>query len=113
MYSLAFSRDIQDGEGDFYLEIPSLFVNRNIIVSYSELPQTWEYFGRIFKIQDFTRIGKVIVNEAVLRPNYPNFLEWADTSGYRIAFRLVKYIKQGKLDIFQSTPLGNSKKWRI
>jgi hypothetical protein len=102
MYSLAYSRNFQDGEGDCYVSIPLILISRNIIVSYSELPQTWEYFGRIFKIEDITGIGQVITDEAVLRPNYPNLLHWSQPTGFRLAIRLVKYIKKGKLDIYHS-----------
>jgi hypothetical protein len=80
-------------------------VNRNVIITYYELPQPWEYFGRVFKLTYFNGIGDVITNERDLRPNYPNHLDFAETSGYKLAIRLVRYIKAGRLDIYQSEVL--------
>lgn len=101
MYSQIHSRNFTDDEGDRYYEPTLIIPGKNLIVEYSELPQTWEYFGRIFKINDFTGLGKVITDESVLRPNYANFCNFAESGNYRIAIRLVKYIKAGSLKIYQ------------
>lgn len=103
MLQLKESIFVEAGSGDRFLDAALSYNSPVIGVSFdlSNIPDTWDHLGRVFQVKA-DPAGDVIAEQAQLTPGRINLIRWRSAGEYRIAFRLVKYVREGILNIYTS-----------
>lgn len=111
-----FESIIQNRGGDSWIVIPPVCTAPAILAEYEsiDIPESWDFLGRIFK---FVKEGDdLVIDQAVdLWPNRLNLATWRrEHDSYFCQVRLVPYIKEGTLRLFEVTPnQRTTKTWAV
>lgn len=97
-----FDQQLDRSNGDKWIDVGPLFSEAQVLIDYapSEVPETWDYLGRIFQ-KVLVSERWVIAEAQQFWPNRPTLITWRNFYNlYRCEVRLVKYLKPGRLRIF-------------
>jgi hypothetical protein len=97
-----FDQQLDRSNGDKWIDIIPMFSESQVLIEYapSEVPETWDYLGRVFQE---VRIGDrwVVSDHERFWPNRPTLITWRNFfTDYRCELRLVRYLKPGRLRVW-------------
>jgi hypothetical protein len=106
--TLVITKNFQNFGGGRFEELPPILTARELILEYESvnMPDTWGFLGRAYQVLPYAS-GNVINEVVELRPKHRNLIRWRDEPKiYYLTVRLVRYVKEGTMRVYESTPLA-------